>query len=365
MNSIEELIQLATRRLRPDAELQLEIAHELRAHLEDAIESARAEGASEEEAQRLALERFGDPQELSDKLWQANHRRMRLRAVARWAFRAAVLPSAVLLAILLNWQGLGFVQYMGMWNDSSILSSTLLHISNVGHARVSFRTDLSPEKKAVLGIFNGNWDYVAAADQLVALFPDSPIFQANRVSEFLNELQREKRPCAPQLIARGLEFMDAGERVEPDNAFYNYMKAALLTGHQLGMGPNGDGNVRGSRTDARIGAALGTCSNQGALPGSRVIVPERRLSRWIVNMLRPSPNLRSYNATVRRSMAPVWVGCLIVLGLVALGPLRIAERHQSEKMYRSVMSLWNNEVGSTSAADYQTYLRNLPDKGKL
>lgn len=222
--TVEELIQTATRRLQPDAELQMEVAHELRAHLEDAMAEARGDGASEERAQQSALEQFGDPQELSEKLWQANRRRMRLRAVALWGFRATALPVALLLAVVLNWQAQGFLQYLSMLSESSVLQ----YFGRLKTVKVPFRSDLSENEKAVLEIMQGPWSRMEEASQLVERFPDNPVFHANRVSQFLTSVRHWKGPLPPESLARGLELMDAGERAEPDNAFYNYMKASLL-----------------------------------------------------------------------------------------------------------------------------------------
>ena len=72
MKRMDDLIQAATYRFGPDAEVQREIARELRAHLEDAVAAARAGGMDEARAEETALRAFGDPAEIGEKLWQAN-----------------------------------------------------------------------------------------------------------------------------------------------------------------------------------------------------------------------------------------------------------------------------------------------------
>jgi hypothetical protein len=100
MPQFDDYISAVTRRLRPDAELQMDIAHELRTHLEDTAEAAHAGGMDEDASQSEAVRAFGDADELADKLFEANRRRMRLRAVLKWAARVTLMPAVLLVTML-------------------------------------------------------------------------------------------------------------------------------------------------------------------------------------------------------------------------------------------------------------------------
>ena len=55
MARIDDYVEAVTWRLRGDPELHMDIAREVRTHLEDAVEQARAAGRSEEECIADAL----------------------------------------------------------------------------------------------------------------------------------------------------------------------------------------------------------------------------------------------------------------------------------------------------------------------
>ena len=92
MTAFDDVVDRLTERLRIDPELRLEVGQELRTHLEDSAAEFRQAGCGDEEAARQAVERLGDEAELANALWQANRRRLRSRAVARWiACRACLM----------------------------------------------------------------------------------------------------------------------------------------------------------------------------------------------------------------------------------------------------------------------------------
>jgi len=98
MTRMDDLLEAATFRFRYDAGLRQEIARELRAHLEDSIAAARADGMDEAQAEDAAVRAFGDPDEIGEKLWQANRRRMRRRAAAMAAVGVVLMPAGILAA---------------------------------------------------------------------------------------------------------------------------------------------------------------------------------------------------------------------------------------------------------------------------
>src|SRR3954453_6620508 len=102
-DAFSRLIDRATDRLGPDSDLHLEIAQELRGHLQDSAAEYRAAGLSGAEADAKAVEAMGDPGALADQLWQANRGRMRRRAVAGWAFAVLAAPVAGAVCFSLAW----------------------------------------------------------------------------------------------------------------------------------------------------------------------------------------------------------------------------------------------------------------------
>ena len=50
MGRLEDYVEAVTRRLRADAELHMDIAHEVRTHLEDAVQEGQAGGLGEQES---------------------------------------------------------------------------------------------------------------------------------------------------------------------------------------------------------------------------------------------------------------------------------------------------------------------------
>lgn len=99
MADFTDILARATHRLRIDRELQLDVEHELRTHLQDAAAEYRDAGHPPDEADDLAARALGDPDDVADQLWRANRGRIRLRAWARWGLQLAA-PVAMVLVVL-------------------------------------------------------------------------------------------------------------------------------------------------------------------------------------------------------------------------------------------------------------------------
>jgi len=99
-----QFVDDATAGLRHDPELRLDVRKELLTHLEQTTEDCRAEGC--EDAEEQARKTFGSPLELAGELVSGNARRMKLRALARLALQALVVPAAIVLALWLGYGGL-------------------------------------------------------------------------------------------------------------------------------------------------------------------------------------------------------------------------------------------------------------------
>lgn len=106
MPDFDDILDRATRRLRLDPELCLEIRRELATHLEDAAEECRAAGEDDEQAAAHAARALGDPDALADQLWDANRRRVRWRFWVRWVARVSLVPAVLLVLAVLAINGM-------------------------------------------------------------------------------------------------------------------------------------------------------------------------------------------------------------------------------------------------------------------
>jgi multisubunit Na+/H+ antiporter MnhB subunit len=220
MNRIDDYVEAVTRRLRADAELHMDIAHEVRAHLEDAAAEAREGGLSEEDAAEQALKAFGDEEEVSDGLWRANRRRMRMRAVIRWAARLTLVPGLVLLTAALAGTCLPpLVRALGAAFVGEDMFSAAARIA--GPLRP--RRGLTPDELFVFRHCSGDLkDAMALAEH----DPRALSFHAQYVLALSGGWFRlDQRPA---LREKSLLALERAKQLEPDNAFYNYLKAALL-----------------------------------------------------------------------------------------------------------------------------------------
>jgi hypothetical protein len=243
MKRVDDLVQAVTYRFGPDAELQREIARELRAHLEDAVAAARAGGMDEARAEETALRAFGDPEEIGEKLWQANRRRMRLRAVAKWTGRLVLMPAGILLAV---WLCAAMVELAGVVLLASELSGSFSFVGPVKAflpnklnpelypPHVAARNGLKEDERLLLEanqFDEGPSQSLERWEKLVYFHPNNPVYRARQYVAFLSSLRASNvDTLAPsdKNFAQAKAILDAGERADPDNAFWNYMKADLL-----------------------------------------------------------------------------------------------------------------------------------------
>ena len=224
MGRFEDYIEAVTRRLRPDPELHMDVVREVRAHLEDAAEEARARGLSDEEAAEAALAAFGEADEIAGALWEANRGRMRLRAVLKWAARVTLLPAALLVALYIC--STYFRQFYQVapialrMRSSSAWLAYMLPRSDPPELQP--RKDLTPRER--FEFEHISWG-LSDAQALLKLDPSNPSFHAHHVQ--LPVTQKQPWMAADQLEAT-LIALERAESVEPQNAFYNYLRAGAL-----------------------------------------------------------------------------------------------------------------------------------------
>ncbi len=253
MSAFDDLLQRLTHRLRIDPELQREVSAELRTHLEASTHEFLAAGMGDGEARAAAVKALGNEAEVSEQLWSANRRRVRLRKAARWAIGATLGPAAVVASVAIAW---------GAIVSLAVFVATLGSLSFTGLPTVFGQGDLirGVDRYARHKLFASvppaerlasPWDRdtpearIERARTLAELHPRDPLYWANYAVKSL--LQRgvletltlvsptalsqpapQTRPAAMQQV---LQILDRGKELEPDNAFYPWMKATILFHH--------------------------------------------------------------------------------------------------------------------------------------
>jgi len=216
MSGFDDLIERLTARLRVDPELRMDVANELRAHLEDASEEFRQGGAGEDEAAASAVKALGDEAELSEQLWQANRGRIRFRRVAKWAARVALLPGAILVTLAIG---------VSIWLPW----------------RFPFR-QLTDEQRLIFQGDPAAEGLLAKARSIADRWPDDPVYYANYIVAYLTDqtVRGKLDQADPAIIAQAVEVLGRGERIDSDNAFYDFMKATVLIRASSKLGEDPD-----------------------------------------------------------------------------------------------------------------------------
>ena len=213
MNAWDALIHRLTEPLGVDPELRMDVARELRCHLEDSATEFRRAGQSAEEATASAAAALGDPDELTRQLWQANRRRLRLRGLARWAARATLMPAAAVVIVAM------VVALVGSARSYLKPSPSLLAIGGP-----------TPEQRFILHGAPAVTDPIVKAKSISDRWPADPVYYANYVTELMARggFFDNKAQIKPDRLDEILTVLDESERIDPDNAFYNFKKAGIM-----------------------------------------------------------------------------------------------------------------------------------------
>ncbi len=229
MSAWNELIGRITRRLEVDEELRLDVARELRCHLEDAAAEFRAAGESDEQAAASATRALGEPEELAEELWQANRGRIRIRGLLRWAARVTLLPAAILVVVVLLANALAIG-----------VSYNQMSFGRGGPAPwVRFLADpfpdagLTEEQRFVLHGDPNAANSVDRAKSISDRWPDNPVYYGNYIVHLLVDSPvhwrlRRDEPVTREQLDELIAPLRRGEQLDPDNAFYALEIASLL-----------------------------------------------------------------------------------------------------------------------------------------
>jgi len=207
--SFEKLAAAAAAGLKADREVYRDVTQELQTFLEDTAARFRREGHSGEESITLAKKAFGSPMEVASELLQANHGRLRLRALLRLGFNALIIPLAILFALYVSYGRIARMQSMSaMYIDVRVKLPTLPFLGTEGN--------LTREHTGImrqLAGYSGNAPAIRQYWEAHRSEPDSYKFYAY---------------YALYAAVDGAQYewdMREGERIEPDNALYNVFLA--------------------------------------------------------------------------------------------------------------------------------------------
>ncbi len=218
---IQALVENSTAGLEGDPELKLDAQAELLSHLEAAADTHRAEGKSEEESLELAAKSFGSPLDVAADLANANRSRMRLRAFARLAAQALLVPAALATA----WFSLPFfgLAAMGNLNGLAGLGGNATRLES-WHRQKTMRTLTDDQRLIVFGDTTRS----TPAEQQRAIWEKDPtnrLYYAHYITHLVSGSHTVTDAVA---FARLENALREGERLDPDNARYNYLLADAM-----------------------------------------------------------------------------------------------------------------------------------------
>jgi hypothetical protein len=224
MNEWEQLIARLTDRLRVDEELRLDVARELRTHLEDSAAEFRRAGEAEEQAAVSAARALGDANVLAEQLWQANRRRLRIRGVLRWAAQVALVPIAIIVTLVLM---------AGMRGGYPVYASRLELFHMPAWCPSWFRIRLPEEQRLILGGPAEAKTPLERAKAISDRWPDNPVYYGDYAIQWMNANDNAPRQGATLTsgeLQEALAILERGKPLDPNNAFYDFFQAAYLIG---------------------------------------------------------------------------------------------------------------------------------------
>jgi hypothetical protein len=221
----DQLVDDAAAGLRADPELWLDVRQELASHIEEAADAFRAQGKSEAESFELAAKAFGSPLDVAADLAAANRGRMKLRALARLAARALLVPAAVAAALVVCSRLLPLRDVVAVTRLVSSEDPALA----TGMERMTARAvGRLPADKMLL--LRGDPSRPTKAEQQRAIWeahPESKVYYGNYVSTLLHEYQMAGEKATPDFLDLVERELRRGETLDPDNARYGIALAAI------------------------------------------------------------------------------------------------------------------------------------------
>lgn len=223
---IKKLLDNCTAGLIGDPELQLDIQAELKSHIEERIEEEKANGADDEKSLETALKAFGEAPEIADSIVSANKKRMNLRAKIRLAAIYLVIPLSI-IAVLLSldygsFASLNEIQKFTGDRQLQPLLNSLSKISKLTYGLFNGGKQYTDEENLIL---NGdpNLDGAAREKAIWDKFPEDKACMGNYYTYLIQEMAGV--PIDSEKGKKYISEFRKAEKIDPDNARYNYALA--------------------------------------------------------------------------------------------------------------------------------------------
>jgi|GEM_PF-743292 len=207
---ITSYLDNATAGLRDDEELRLDVRAELASHVEDKAEELRRGGLAEAEAEAQALRALGAVTEVATELERGNRRRLLQRAWLRRALRFALVPAAVVVAVAcadVKWaEALGMMDSLGDGSPPRPTSWLRGLAERARHGRTHSPLLTATPREL--------WEGDRA----------NRLYYANFITHDLVARESPNEAGRRELLTH----LEAAGEVDPGNARYDYLRAAVL-----------------------------------------------------------------------------------------------------------------------------------------
>jgi hypothetical protein len=216
---VERLADSATEGLKDDTELRLDVRQELVSHIEESVADCREDGMSEEQSVAEGVKAFGPATDIAAELVSANRSRMRIRQLVRLAMRALIVPASLMVALWIQW---GTVATGNVVKQAFAFDGDRL---DDDYMKKALCLDEMSEDAAFL--FFGDSSLETDLERQRSIWerhPTNRIFFGNYITVLMANRQlndMDDLRYFEQEIRRG-------ERLDPKNARYNYLLAALM-----------------------------------------------------------------------------------------------------------------------------------------
>lgn len=208
---VKDYLATVTTGLKDDAELRLDVQAELASHLDDKVEELRRGGASDDDARAQAVAALGEVAEVAAGLERGNRLRLNQRAWLRRALRFALVPAAVIVAILcsdLQWAAT--IRMVDRLGDGGSPGATWLD-------RLATRTRLKqPEAALLKATPRERWESDRGNRVYYGEYVTHDV--ATKMEAGTSHDQQE----------RLMGILETARSLDADNARYDYLRAALL-----------------------------------------------------------------------------------------------------------------------------------------
>ena len=218
----QKLIEEMTSVLKADEELRQDVSHELSTHFEDSKAAFLEEGKTENESDALALRAFGEPTQVAEQLADSNRGRMKTRAALRMFLGRILVPLSLLVAL---WMGVTYAERLDLVRMIDYLGAEEGGEDEDDGYFIKPVSSIPWEKQFLL---YGDRTRPTPSSQERAIwekYPDNKAYYANYLRLLLGDYQKKESEISFADLEKEIR---RGEDLDPDNALYNYVLAAVL-----------------------------------------------------------------------------------------------------------------------------------------